>query len=279
MNAQMTWYIARAAGLVAWALTTAAVIWGLALSTRIAGRRPPPAWLADLHRFLGGLAVTFTAVHVVALLADDWVQFDVVDVLVPFAAQWRPSAVAWGVVALYLLAAVELTSLLRRRVPTRWWRAIHLASLPLFAAGTVHLLAAGTDAAAPWVRAAVLLAVTTVVYLTAARVLSPPRRGRRSAQAQPRNRGVRSSPTRGAIWRDQPPPVVPANDPIDVAALSPVATHVQPSVMRTKDPRCTPSARELPARDDLPRHDDRHGDGDAGEAQPQAIGRNAAGEP
>lgn len=181
MSPQLAWYVARAAGLVAWALTAAAVIWGLLLSTRITGRRPAPAWLADLHRYLGGLAVTFTTVHVCALLADTWVQFDAVDVLIPFASQWRPDAVAWGVVALYLLAAVEVTSLLRRRLPTRWWRVIHLSSFALFVAGTVHLLAAGTDAANPWLRALVVATVTTVVYLTAVRLLEPRRRRARSA--------------------------------------------------------------------------------------------------
>lgn len=96
MNSQLAWYVARAAGLVAWALMAAAVVWGLALSTRIAGRRPSLAWLRDLHRYIGGLEVVFTGVHVLALLADRWVQFDVVDVFVPFASQWRPSAVARG---------------------------------------------------------------------------------------------------------------------------------------------------------------------------------------
>jgi predicted ferric reductase len=180
MSPQLAWYVARAAGLVAWALTAAAVIWGLLLSTRITGRRPAPAWLADLHRYLGGLAVTFTTVHIGALLADTWVQFDVVDVLIPFASQWRPAAVAWGVVAMYLLAAVEITSLLRRRLPTRWWRAIHLSSFALLVAGTIHLLAAGTDAASPWLRALVAVTVTTTVYLTAVRLLAPRRRRMRS---------------------------------------------------------------------------------------------------
>lgn len=183
MSPQLAWHIARAAGLVAWTLTAAAVIWGLLLSTRIAGRRPPPAWLADLHRYVGGLAVTFTAVHIVALLADTWVHFDVVDILVPFASQWRPAAVAWGVVALYLLAAVEVTSLLRRRLSTRWWRTVHMTSFALFAVGTVHLLTAGTDATSPWVLATVGVAVSTVVYLTTVRLLTPRRRTKRTPRA------------------------------------------------------------------------------------------------
>ena len=58
MSAQLWWYTARAGGLVAWALATASVVWGLLLSGRIT-RKPKPAWVLDLHRFLGALTVVF----------------------------------------------------------------------------------------------------------------------------------------------------------------------------------------------------------------------------
>jgi hypothetical protein len=66
-------------------------------------------------------------------------------VLVPFASTWHPLAVAWGVVALYLLLAVEITSLLRARLSQRVWRGVHFASFGLFVTATIHGLAAGTD--------------------------------------------------------------------------------------------------------------------------------------
>lgn len=60
MSSQVFWFAARASGIVAWALAASSVVWGLALSSRVLGRRPRPAWLFDLHRFLGGLALVFT---------------------------------------------------------------------------------------------------------------------------------------------------------------------------------------------------------------------------
>ena len=59
MSGTLPWYIARAAGLVAWALLAAATLWGLALSTKVARRRsaPRPNWLLDMHRWLGGTAL------------------------------------------------------------------------------------------------------------------------------------------------------------------------------------------------------------------------------
>jgi predicted ferric reductase len=149
MNPQLWWYVARAGGLVAYGLIVLSVAGGLLLSTRLLERKPPPEWVLDLHRFVGGLAVTFTAVHLGGLLLDDYVAFGPVDLLVPFAASWRPLAVAWGVLALYLLLAVQLTSLARARLPRRLWRRVHLSSFPLFVLASVHTVAAGTDARNP----------------------------------------------------------------------------------------------------------------------------------
>lgn len=161
------WYIARSAGLVAWALLTASVLWGLAISTRVLRGRPRPAWLLDLHRYLAGLAVVFSVVHVVGILLDDYVPFSLVSVLVPFASHWRPGAVAWGVVSAYLLLAVELTSLARARLPRRVWRATHVATFPLFVFSTVHALTAGTDAHTWAFEGAAAAAIVAVGGLTA----------------------------------------------------------------------------------------------------------------
>jgi hypothetical protein len=84
------------------------------LSTKVTGKRPRPNWTLDLHRFLGGLALVFTAVHVLAIIADSYVSFGLTQVLVPLTSTWHPVAVAWGIEGLYLLAAVEVTSLLRK---------------------------------------------------------------------------------------------------------------------------------------------------------------------
>src|SRR5262245_25156245 len=169
-TSQLTWYIARSAGLVAWALLTASVLFGLVLSTRVFGRRPRPNWTLDLHRFLGGLATIFVLVHVVGLVADNYVHFSLAAILVPFASAWRPWAVAPGVVALWLLAAVELTSLARQHLPRNAWRAVHYASFPLFVFATGHAIAAGTDALS-WIFALpAALAIVAVASLTAWRV-------------------------------------------------------------------------------------------------------------
>ena len=61
------------------------------------------------------------------------------------ASTWRPVAVAWGVISLWILIAVELTSLLMKYLPRRVWHAVHLSSFGLFFAATAHAISAGTD--------------------------------------------------------------------------------------------------------------------------------------
>lgn len=172
MNEKLWWYIARAGGVTAWTLVAASVLWGLMLSTRVMAGRVRPAWLLDLHRFLGGLSLIFTVVHVAGLVADSWLDFGWSDVFVPFASRWRPAAVAWGVIALYLLAAVEITSLLRRHLPHRWWRRVHATSLPLFLLSTLHGLTAGSEARSPGLRAGVVAVVAAFMFLLAYRALT-----------------------------------------------------------------------------------------------------------
>ena len=191
MNSQLAWYVARSTGLVGWALLTASVLWGLAISTKttIAGRRPRPSWMLDMHRYLGALATIFVGVHVLALIADSYVQFDLVSVLVPFASTWKPTAVAWGVVGMYLLLAVELTSLARVHLPRKVWRMVHFASLPLFVVATLHGLTAGTDGGSTAFVLAAMVAVLAVGALTFRRVRdamdpTPPARPRVPAGAR-----------------------------------------------------------------------------------------------
>jgi DMSO/TMAO reductase YedYZ heme-binding membrane subunit len=146
VSSHFWWYVARAGGLVAWGLVVASCAWGLLHALRAFGRRPSPAWMLSTHRYLGALAVVFVGVHVVAILIDSYVQFSVADVLLPFVSPWHPVAVAWGIVGMYVLLAVEITSLLRARLTPTLWRGVHVLSYVLLALVTIHLLAAGTDA-------------------------------------------------------------------------------------------------------------------------------------
>jgi DMSO/TMAO reductase YedYZ heme-binding membrane subunit len=185
MTPKLWWYAARASGIVAWALAAASVIWGLLLSTRAARGLAKPAWLLDLHRYLGALTLAAVAVHMSALVADSFVPFGLADLFVPGASAWKTTPVALGVIAFWLFAAVEVSSLARRRLPNKVWARIHLLSFVAYVLATLHYLQAGTERTNPVMLLVVEVASAAVIGLTVLRILTPrrPRRARTPATA------------------------------------------------------------------------------------------------
>lgn len=186
VDPKLWWYVARASGVVALVLASLSVVWGVALSSRLT-KRPKPAWMLDLHRFLGGLTVVFVGVHLAGLVADNFTHWGLSDLLVPLATRWHPVAVAYGVVAFYLLVAVEVTSLFMKRLPRRVWHGIHLSSFGLWLLAIVHGFTAGTDRHALWFQAVAVLPAAAVVFTSVYRLLTRNERpARRRGAAVPR---------------------------------------------------------------------------------------------
>jgi predicted ferric reductase len=175
LNDKLSWYAARASGLVAWAVVTLSILWGLALSTRLVRRKGVPAWLLDLHKFLGTLSLVFVTVHIVALWADNFVYFGPRELFVPFASPWRTGAVAWGIAATYLLIAIQLTSWAMKRLPRRLWHSVHLMSIPMFAFATVHGFTSGADSANLAVQWVAVTAGVFIFLLVTFRLSAPTR--------------------------------------------------------------------------------------------------------
>lgn len=182
LHPELWWYLARATGITAWVASLGSMLAGLALATRALGSRPRGPWLLDLHRGLAGVTVAFTALHVTALVADSYLHFGAAEVLVPFTSGWRPLAVGAGVLAMWLLLAVEVSSLAMRRLPKAVWRAVHLSSHLAAVLATAHALTAGTDAGHPAVVATAVGAVAAATFLLAYRAVGPGRASGRAAR-------------------------------------------------------------------------------------------------
>lgn len=216
MDPKLWWYLARAGGLTSWWLLSATVVWGLLVSTRVLGPRPARARLLDLHRFLSGLSLAFLTLHLLGLIADSWVDIGLLQILFPFTSDYRPVAVAWGVTALYLLAAIQSTSLLKDRIPHRWWRYVHTTTFALFVLTAVHALAAGTDKAT--VRWTALALVAAVAFLAIYRLLIGRRTDTDGSGSAPATTGANPRP---------PVPRSPADArPVVVQALRSAAADV-----------------------------------------------------
>jgi sulfoxide reductase heme-binding subunit YedZ len=174
MSDQILWFAARGAGAVATLMLTASMAFGLVTVTRFQHAEWPRFFNYEMHRRVSLLAVVFLAVHIVTAIVDPFTSLGLAAALVPLASTYRPIPVALGVIALYLLIAVMLTSELRKHVGRRTWRVIHFTSYGLWPLAILHGITAGTDAFTPWMVAIDLLCMAVIGVSLIWRLMPPP---------------------------------------------------------------------------------------------------------
>ena len=139
------WYIMRSAGITSWVLLTLTIAWGAIVSGKLVRRGVARQWIRDLHPYLGALGLATLALHIVAAVVDTTVHMTWTNVVIPFTSSWRPLPIALGVVGVWMLVVVELTSIARRHLKHQTWHRIHLASYAMGIAMSLHALTTGTD--------------------------------------------------------------------------------------------------------------------------------------
>lgn len=220
---KLSWFISRSSGWVAAVLLALTVIWGVLGSSRLIERRGVPRWLQDLHRYLALLTVFFIAVHLLALVGDNYMHIGWRELFVPYALRWKPGAVAWGVVALYCIAVVQVSSWLRPWLPRALWRRVHYLSYPALWMALVHGLKAGTDANNIGIRLGVIVLVALTAFTTAVRILGTRERrkpvvARRPVPAADSVLAASPAPAAGPVSTLPPPPA--GAIPIDAPTLA-----------------------------------------------------------
>ena len=168
----ITWIVLRAAGVGAYLAFFASVAWGLMGTSSLFGRRFSKQSFILIHQFLSTAGLVLLGTHLTGLLVDRFVPFGPLDVLVPMRSEFRPVAVALGVISMYLAVLVLGTSYARKRVGPVWWRRIHLLAVPMFALALVHGVAAGTDVQQPWMWWTYLVTGGAVLFLLLVRGLT-----------------------------------------------------------------------------------------------------------
>ena len=143
------WYFARSAGIVAYLLLSSSVLLGVLMAGRSTFAWPKFA-VEEVHRFLAILTGVFIVLHGGSLLLDRVVPISLGQELLPFTSPSRPLAVGLGVCAMELIAAVGITSSLRKRLPYTTWRRLHYLTLPAWLLARLHSVLSGTDAGDPW---------------------------------------------------------------------------------------------------------------------------------
>ncbi|WP_103347692.1 ferric reductase-like transmembrane domain-containing protein [Amycolatopsis sp. CA-128772] len=164
------WYFSRATGLVSLVLFTSVVVLGALGAGRFATRGWPRFTVAAVHRNLALTSLAFLAVHIASAVLDGYVPLGWFDVVVPFGAGYRPLWVGLGAVAVDLLLAIVVTSLVRTRIPARAWRAVHWLAYLCWPIALVHGFGmAENDSAYGWIVALDALCVLAVAAVAAYR--------------------------------------------------------------------------------------------------------------
>ncbi len=150
MTDKALWYLSRGTGLTSLVLLTLVLVLGVL--TRNSQPLPglPRFVTAGLHRNTSLLAVVLLTLHVVTAVLDPYALTGWVGVVVPFTGGYRPMWVGLGTLALDLMLALTVTSLLRGRLPDRVWRTVHSAAYACWPIAVVHGIGSGTDAGRTW---------------------------------------------------------------------------------------------------------------------------------
>jgi methionine sulfoxide reductase heme-binding subunit len=173
------WILLRAAGIGAYLSLFLAVSWGLVSTTSIVTKRISKPSSTLFHQFVATVGVVLLAVHMVLLVIDTYMPFKPLDVLLPMHSTFRPIAITMGVLGMYGVVIVQVSSWLRKPLGTKTWRALHLFAVPAFTLALAHGVFAGTDSQQPWMWLTYAITGLTVVFLVLVRGLSygyrPPR--------------------------------------------------------------------------------------------------------
>jgi methionine sulfoxide reductase heme-binding subunit len=174
------WYASRATGVVCLLLFTLVVLLGILVNRQ--GRLPglPRFAVTGLHRSLALLAVVFLAIHVLTAVADSYVTIQLAAAVIPFASSYEPVQIGLGAVALDLMAALVITSLLRARMNRRLWRGVHWLAYAAYPITIVHSVTSSADLRSGgllWLTAGCVLSVAAAVAWRVATARRPAQPG------------------------------------------------------------------------------------------------------
>jgi methionine sulfoxide reductase heme-binding subunit len=180
---QALWFVSRASGLAVLTGFSAAVVAGVAARLGPGGRLRLAA--GELHRTLALFCVAFLGLHVATAILDPYVKIGWAATVLPLVSPYRTLAIGLGTLAVDLGGAVLVTSLVRRRLGYRAWRAAHWLAYLAWPTALWHAVTAGNDLRIWWVALVLWGCTAAVATAMIARLLGRLRGPARPEQAVP----------------------------------------------------------------------------------------------
>jgi sulfoxide reductase heme-binding subunit YedZ len=173
MSSQLLWYTTRGAGAVSLVLLSAVAVLGLLARLRFEASGWPRFLSAAVHGDLALMTLVFLVLHIVTAVVDPFTHLGLV-ALVPFGSYYRTLWLGLGAIAFELLLAIVATSLLRKHLGARVWRAIHWLAYVSWPIAVLHGIGTGTDRTALWMVLIDIVCVAAVAIALIWRVLAAP---------------------------------------------------------------------------------------------------------
>jgi hypothetical protein len=165
------WYLARGTGVVSLLLLTASVVLGVLGSLRYAAAPRWPRFAIDsLHRDVSLLVLVLLVAHIVTSVLDSFAPIGLVDAVIPFTSSYRPLWIGLGALSFDLLVALVITSLARRRLGYKTWRAVHWLAYASWPVAVFHGLGTGSDTKVWWMLAITFACLVAVLIAAGARI-------------------------------------------------------------------------------------------------------------
>jgi methionine sulfoxide reductase heme-binding subunit len=180
-----TWIVLRAAGIGAYVMLFLSVAFGLSGNSAPFDKRFAKASSISVHPFMSTVGLVLLSIHIGGLLLDSYMHFGPAQVLIPGASTYRPLPVALGVIGMYAMVLVLVSSWFRNGYSPKLWRAIHMAAVPAFVLSMLHGVFAGADATRRWMFLLYIATACIVVFLLILRGLTVGLRPARRAQSSP----------------------------------------------------------------------------------------------
>ena len=165
------WYLSRASGVIAYTLFWLAVVFGLLLSTRL-GKHFNAARVFALHQYLSLIAVGFATFHAGILLADNFLNLNLWQILLPFGFQTERVGVALGQLGFWLLFICAFSFYIKKYIGQSAWRWLHFLTFMAYMFISIHVFMVGSDSRALPLLLFYAASQTTVFVLTTYRLVA-----------------------------------------------------------------------------------------------------------
>lgn len=162
------WYLSRSAGLLAFIFLWLTVFLGLAIRNPILKKVIGPIYSCGLHCYISAIAVFWALVHGTSFLFHGSFSLGIKDIAIPFYSETtlvNTNYLALGIMALYAMIIMIITSYLRNHIQHWLWRVLHFLNPLAFIFVVVHGHMNGTDMKNVWIGGVFLFSSAFLVLI------------------------------------------------------------------------------------------------------------------